>query len=543
MAARRTLVLLLLAAAALTALALPAASPAHPERPSSFPDFRKGKVPVYRSRGPSLVVCKPDSRKRILRLPSKKLRTKNLKLLKRCRYRHVQQAVDAARSGDRILLLPGIYREEPSLKAPSPDPRCKDMYVEPESPEAGSGAMLLDSGGLQKPARAHSYDYEYTCPNDGNLIAIMGDDPKDPDRECDQKCNLQIEGTARRRDVWIKGNGTKLNLIKADRADGIFLKGFSTEYSDFNNIYVLETNGFRFDDIFTDKSREYGFLSFASDNGLYENLEATHAGDSGIYPGSGPEGHCQRYGIEIRNVDSHHNALGSSGTAGNGTWIHDSRFHHNSIGMVMDSFAPGHPGQPQDCSKVENNLIYSNNQDYFNAERDEYCKKPWLERDPTKTCPTFQVPVGTGILFAGGNGNIVRGNRIWDNWRGAFELFYVPATFRGENDPTMTFDTSNRNQYTGNVLGYDPSGNVDHNGRMVLWDEEGQGNCWSDNKVAPGPSAESDPATLPACPNDGPFSPGNPVKLLSHASCATWNPNDNTDPPGCDWFVLPPEPK
>ena len=27
------------------------------------------------------------------------------------------------------------------------------------------------------------------------------------------------------------------------------------------------------------------------------------------------------------------------------------------------------------------------------------------------------VPVGTGLLIAGGNGNEVRGNHIWDNWR------------------------------------------------------------------------------------------------------------------------------
>ena len=50
---------------------------------------------------------------------------------------------------------------------------------------------------------------------------------------------------------------------------------------------------------------------------------------------------------------------------------------------------------PQDCSKWERNQIYSNNNDLFNDERDEYCREPPIEkRDPRKVCPTFQVPVG-----------------------------------------------------------------------------------------------------------------------------------------------------
>jgi hypothetical protein len=34
----------------------------HAERYAFFPDHTLGKVPKYRTTGPSLVVCKPDSR-------------------------------------------------------------------------------------------------------------------------------------------------------------------------------------------------------------------------------------------------------------------------------------------------------------------------------------------------------------------------------------------------------------------------------------------------------------------------------------------------
>ena len=78
--------------------------------------------------------------------------------------------------------------------------------------------------------------------------------------------------------------------------------------------------------------------------------------------------------------------------------MHDSEFHNNGTGIVTDSFVPNHPGMPQDCAKWENNKIYSNNLDLFNAEMDEYCKNTPYDRSaiPKKVCSTFQNPVGTG---------------------------------------------------------------------------------------------------------------------------------------------------
>lgn len=532
----------------LCALTAPASALAHAERPSYYPNFDseaqrympvRGEVPVYRSRGPSKVVCADDSRQRVRqafrgRSPAiTRLRNKRLRMLRRCEFETIQGAINAAQNGDRILIMPGLYREAPSRDVPEPDPACAERYVESESG-----------------ARVPSYEYHRACPNAQNLVAIVGDD-EDEDRACDDKCNLQIEGMGRQpSDVFIEGERSKLNVIRADRADGVYLKNFEVEKSDFNNVYVLETNGFRIDDVVSHDSREYGILSFASDNGLYENIEAYRNGDSGIYPGSGPEGHCERYGIEIRNSESHDNTIGYSGTAGNGVWAHDNKFHHNATGITTDSFASGHPGMPQDCAKWENNEIYSNNKDLFNAEMDAYCQRPVEERDDVeKVCPTFQVPVGTGILIAGGNGNIARNNYIFDNWRNGIMLHYVPAILRGSDSTGQSentgnpFDTSHRNRFTGNRMGMRPDGTADPNGTDFWWDEEGADNCWSRNIPADGAEITSDPATLPGCPAGSIFSTGHPIKDATLAPCATWNPQDSTDPPGCDWFTQPPEPK
>jgi hypothetical protein len=526
------------------ALLAPAAL-AHPERQAFFPDGSQGAVPKYRSKGgQQLVVCKRNSAKKIRRIFAGKRERKRLRLVRKCRFRHIQQAVNAASNNARIKILPGVYRERPSRRAPEPDPRCGEHYD-----EIGGGI----GGTTETKARVANYEYQRLCPNAQNLIAIIGDSD-DPDRVCDIKCNIQIEGMGkRRRHVLISGQRSKLNVIRADRADGIFMRNFTVEFSDFNNIYVLETNGFAIKRIKSRYSREYGVLTFTSDHGLYHRVEAFGSGDSGIYPGSGPEGQCQRYGIEIRRSYSHHNTLGYSGTAGNGVWAHDNRFVNNATGMTTDSFASGHPGMPQDCAKFERNVIASNNEDYFNDERDAYCKRPPAERDPKIVCPTFQVPVGTGIGIFGGNGDVVRGNWIYDNWRDGVKLLHVPAAFRGE--PDKGIDTSFDNTFADNMMGVRPDGTRDPNGNDFWWDEQGRGNCWSGNKGPGGAEPTSNvpvvPATpltprlggLPPCPGPSTYSQGNVEKTSSQATCATWNPTDNTDPPGCDWFTRPPEPQ
>ena len=231
------------------ALLAPAAL-AHPERQAFFPDGSQGAVPKYRSKGgQQLVVCKRNSAKRIRKIFAGKRERNRLRLVRKCRFRHVQQAVNAASNNARIKILPGVYRERPSRRAPEPDPRCGEHYD-----EIGGGI----GGTTETKARVANYEYQRQCPNAQNLIAIIGDSD-DPDRVCDIKCNIQIEGMGkRRRHVLISGQRSKLNVIRADRADGIFMRNFTVEFSDFNNIYVLETNGFAIKRIKSRYSREYG---------------------------------------------------------------------------------------------------------------------------------------------------------------------------------------------------------------------------------------------------------------------------------------------
>ena len=502
---------------------------------------------------------RPVTTKKRIKALRGRLRARHQQLLRDCDYNTVQDAVDDSGNNTRILVMPGVYPEAPS-RGPAPA-GCEDVY---QRTDAGQYAL--------------TYAEHRQCPHAQNLIAILGD--TNNDGKCDAKCNIQIEGTGpNRTDTVISGDRAKLNIIRADRADGIYIKNMMFQFSDFNNIYVLETNGFRIDNVISRWSREYGILSFSSDHGIYENCETYGSGDSGSTrdPGRTPHGqpdvHGHVYGIEIRRCDSHDNNIGASGTAGNGTWYHHNKFHDNAIGTTTDSFAGGHPGQPQDNSRYDDNLVYSNNKNIFSDDRDEYCKQPAEDRDPTVVCPTFQVPVGTGMLIAGGNENIIEGNYIFDNWRRGTMLHWVPSSFRNEPDPAKGTDTSNNNTYRDNCVGIRPAslaapdltscaGTRDANGVDFWWDEEEgtdcneelpgcvdmetqRGNCWVGNQGPDGADPTGDPplSFLPVCPGiDNGFKFPNINKLLELLPCASWDPQTNTDPPGCDWFTTPPEP-
>jgi hypothetical protein len=504
----------LLAIALAWGLALPAA--AHEERPSEFPT-PPGRVPTYRTSGPSLVVCGGAGMlERIRELPPR-MEARNLALLERCRFRSIQAAVNhVTEQGSRILILPGVYRERRFGREPT-----------------GDCAELTDQGPL-------SYAQHRQCPHVQNLIAILGDS-SDPDRECDLAvCRLQIEGTgARPEDVIVDNNFRKLNAIRADRADGVYFRNFTVQRSEFNSLYVIETDGFVIDRMLARWNDEYGFLTFSSDHGLYTHCEAYGNGDGGLYPGSAADLHGTRPSIEITRCNSHHNLLGYSGTAGNSTYVHHNRFHHNTAGVTMDSLFPDHPGLPQDAATFRHNRIHSNNQDYYRYIDDGTCDRPFRKRgyEEGVVCPKFGVPIGTGILVAGGNDNLFARNRIWNNWRYGGIQFWVPATLRGEEDPEKQYDTSHFNRWRRNVMGRAPGGAPRPNGLDFWWDAEGEGNCWQANR-SPG-GVTSDPLILPTCRTPSVM---NPVSQnFRFASCATWS-EENNHPPGCDWMDPPPRP-
>jgi Right handed beta helix region len=583
--------------AGLVALLIVASASGHIERASYWPDPAPdisvsppagGKVPKARSLASALdgappgktrVVCQKNSLKKLKKsiqrdlkhgydirphdhqkLSEKranKLLKINRKLRKRCKFHEIQPAVTASGNNDRVVVMPGVYTEPTSRSAPTNDPACAQYKITNDKSQTG----------------AVSYAYQFHCPNDQNLIAVLGralgtgSDPQPPllDRHnipnigpC-IRCNFQIEGSGVSADDVVvdagdpkggnggPGAGAKDVGIRADRADGFVLRRMTVRHVNEHAIYVIESDGYLLKGFKVYSAGEYGVLTFVEDHGLIENCDAARSGDSALYPGAGADTGAQRspgtefrYSQEIRYCDMHHSSLGYSGTDGNAVKVDHNNLYDNAMGFSTDVFtAAGHPGFPQDSDLIEDNNFYSNN---FN---------PYLPG--SDVVPTVPVPVGTGLWIAGGNDNIVRNNHFWNNWRRGAMLFAVPDSFVCTDpsvqipgcDPAQT-NTSYRNSFHDNVMGITPNGAHKPNGQDFWWSAwiNTTGNCWYRNKgYRP---ITSEPESLPDCNNgrnpEQSVGKGDAVATEELLSClgATDNPNPND--PTCNWFHTPPKP-
>jgi hypothetical protein len=585
---RRVLVVLGLAGAGL--LVVYGTAAAHVERTAYWPDPRPdtsvhpaagGKVPKARSlasalsgKGPgrTRVVCHRssfslakasigDARKhgykirpsqpklRLSKGKAKRLIRINRGLFKRCKLHEIQPALMASRNNDRVVVMPGVYTEPESRRKPTQDPKCAKYK---ENGDHGSGGL--------------SYEYQWTCPNDQSLLALLGRLPgkgQDPPPLDNRhgipnlgpciRCNVQVEGSGAKPDDVIVDTGdpshprgpngigsTKDVGLRADRADGFVLRNMEFRHAREHNVYVMETDGYLLDRMKFYYAAQYGQLTFANDHGLTENCEAIGNGDSGVYPGGAvdsgeqrPAGWKPRLNQAITKCDVHHNTLGYSGTMGNATHVFNNDFYDNSTAIATDSFyAGGHPGYPQDSAVFENNRIYSNNFNSYTPDSD--------------VAPDVPVPVGTGILIAGGNNDKVRGNRMWDNWRRGTMLIAVPDAVSDKYNSAES--TSHRNQYYDNIMGIAPGGKKKPNGLDFWWDQHpsNKDNCWFHNIGVDGTqsSITSDPPAplLPSECHNVSTGATYAAKGPELAGCAASIEQNEYDATICPWFTTPPPP-
>ena len=561
-------------------MAVPAVALAHQERPSYWPDpaadtsvtpAAGGKVPTARSlesavtgAGPGevRVVCQGKHGRESLRLamasiadarsegfrlrpsqPVTKLSTLerrrlleiNGRLAKQCEYDSIQAAVDDSGNNDRVVIMPGHYTEPASRAQPENDPRCAPSLLQE------------DASGSPTP----SYEYQSTCPNDQNLVAVMGravkgdplPEPRSdrqgiPEQELGEciRCNMQIEGSGPKPEDVIIDAGTnyvgtgpearpsghaKDVVLRVDRADGFVGRNFLVRGAQEHGFYTEETDG-----VFLDKTKffwnaDYGHLSFTVDHQIVQNCDGMGAGDAALYPGAAPETGSQatafypdapRANTIIRRCDMRISGLGYSGSMGNAVRITDNHIYGNTTGIATDTLSSaGHPGFPADSPEVDHNYIYSNNFDIY--------------ADDSPVDPLVPVPIGTGIIYAGVNDARVHDNWFFDNWRNGTMLLAVPdsQTSAGgaEGDiypgvscpgaPENGISTSCGNHQFRNRMGQVPAGfefpepleryGIPHgaegretlrNGVDFWWDEflSNTGNCWYGN-VGPDGTAAS----------------------------------------------------
>ena len=621
---------LLIAAVATTTAA------AHLERPSYWPDPAPdnsvsppagGKVPKARSlasavtgRGPGevRVVCQRKSLDKALasirsartdgfrlrpsqpitrysRKKARSMRKINKALAKDCAYHSIQPAIDDSGNNDRVVIMPGLYREPKSRKAPTKDKRCDPDLLQ------------NDASGDATP----SYEYQVTCPHDQNLVYVQGravkgeplGTPKDdrqgiPEQELGKcvRCNFQIEGSGPKpEDVIIdagkdyEGTGPEARpnghakhvVLRVDRADGFVGRNWLTRGGLEFGFYVEEADGVLLDRTKFFWNADYGHLSFTTDHNRIQNCDGMGAGDAAIYPGAAPETGAQatdfypdapRFNTTVTRCDMRNSALGYSGSMGNAVRITNNHIYGNTTGIASDTLSSaGHPGFPADSAQIDNNFIYSNN--FF------------VYGDDSPVKPLVAVPTGAGVIWAGMNDGQVKDNWFFDNWRFGHFLLAVPDALTSaggaEGDvypgvscpgaPDNGISTSCNNSFSGNKMGQVPPGfefpatldqfSVPHgtingseplpNGVDFWWDEfsGNTGDCWFNNTGFDGQpgsvTGSGDAGSMPGVPpnplpdcsgGEDPSSSlgmGDPSKTQYLIDCSM-GPDAGTS--SCDWF-------
>ncbi len=370
---------------------------------------------------------------------------------------------------------------------------------------------------------------------------------------------LTIEGTRKnRKKVILEGKNAKGELgaaqngIEAISVDGIVLRNMWARNYQSNGFFVHASreegqhcDGYTMDNLLASGNRSYGLFAKNCFGGKMVNSAGYRQGDSAFYVGETPcdspkwsdhgtnPAPCQKkpQWTLLKNDRSYENVLGYSGTNSKYVKIVESAFYNNGAGIVPNTL-DSEGFEPNGWNIIERNDVFWNNYNYFLAASAFQTVSEGLGELGGQT---VNYPTGVGIALYGGDGNVVRRNKVFGNYKWGIASFSGPGETFVANEGN---DAKNiNNQITENTMGRE---GADPNGEYDFWnDDTGGGNCWSGNNLiatfAPGNGSAPLSSIYPPCPqphvtNDSVksintsaglqvilFETGNPKTILGYA--------------------------
>ena len=222
-----------------------------------------GKGYVLRPSEPNVLVTRGEA---------DKLRSFNVSLLKECKFDSIQAAVNAAGNNDRVVIMPGVYTEPASRVGADQRPEVRRPRGG-QRPRPHRRAFVPLPGDLpERPEpgpRRRPRDQRDTCRRSRRSTNRHGI----PDEGACIRCNLQIEGSGRRRPMTSSStratsrpatrgrpNPVKDVVFRIDRADGFVARNMNVRHAAEHGFYVLETDGYLLDQFKAFYNEEYGVL-------------------------------------------------------------------------------------------------------------------------------------------------------------------------------------------------------------------------------------------------------------------------------------------
>jgi len=460
----------------------------------------------------------------------------------------IQAAVNAAASGDWILIAPGDYHESGDSGANAPTPAdLKDGWyggVDINTSNLHLRGMdrnkVIVDGTLASASTACS-----GAPSDQNTLNGDGRNGiliwKSSNVSVDNLtiCNFVAGSGASGNEIWWNG-GYGSGKIGLSGYSGSYLTATSTYFTNSDPSHANVCASCALYGIFASNANGKG--------GILSQLYANNFSDSGMYIGA-----CSRAcDVTVENAWMENNALGYSGTnSGGQIVIENSTFDNNKDGFDTNTALTGDPPPPQDgrCPGTAVSKITHTNSCWVFM--DNVVKDNNNPNVPIAGTAGLG-PTGTGMTISGGRYDTIMNNEFSGN--GAWGILFVPypEANTSSNHKTCTStggilagslgisgiaclydpegDALTNNKFSGNG-GFGNQTNADF-GNLLAGGNEPQ-NCFSGNtewsagfasQTGNATSADSDPSLTPSScsgktPNVGLLGSNTDLGLLEQVEC------------------------
>lgn len=164
---------------------------------------------------------------------------------------------------------------------------------------------------------------------------------------------ITIRGTDRNA-VIIDGEHQRPLGINVTDADGVAVENLTVRNTTGNGIYWNGVTGYRGSYLTSSNNAIYGIYAFDSRDGLFEHSYASGSKDAGIYIGQ-----CDPCDAVVTDVLVEHNGMGYSGTNASDVFLVSSVWRDNVSGIVPNTL-DSQRGPPFGRVTIVGNLIHNN---------------------------------------------------------------------------------------------------------------------------------------------------------------------------------------
>jgi Right handed beta helix region len=309
-----------------------------------------------------------------------------------------------------------------------------------------------------------------------------------------ETAELTIRGLDRN-EVILDGGFEKDNGIRVVGANGVAIENMTARNYTNNGFFWTGVEGYRGSYLTTYRIGDYGVYAFDSTSGLLEHSYASGSPDAGVYIGQ-----CYPCDAVIDDVVAEYNGLGYSGTnSGGNLLIVNSTFRYNRAGIVPNS-GSYELCYPERDTTIVGNTVHSNNQ------------------PDTPAIDVALLAMGNGILPAGGVGNTIERNLVYDHDRTGIGLVPFPEEDANDDVPPPEDDDKPCAE-TLTEAPADPATLPD----LLIWnprDNRVVGNDVSDSRLADiAVGSLEDVSQLGNCFADNTFATSAPIDLEALAPC------------------------